>query len=175
MGDLYAEKAIRLIGKNLKCAVTDPDNLAARSGMALGATLAGAAFSSCGVSLVNALQFSLNAKFKCKHGVANAMVLPEVMKFWSTNRQARLAEIAAYLGVDEARGLQPADAAIAAIEWVRDARQQIGIPESLSVLGATKADVAEVAGTAILQDQLIELSPVTPHVDDLLKILEASF
>ena len=175
MGDLYAEKAIRLIGKNLKRAVTDPDNLAARSGMALGATLAGAAFSSCGVSLVNALQFSLNAKFKCKHGVANAMVLPEVMKFWSTNRQARLAEIAAYLGVDEARGLQPADAAIAAIEWVRHARQQIGIPESLSVLGATKADVAEVAGAAILQDQLIELSPVTPHVDDLLKILEASF
>ena len=103
------------------------------------------------------------------------MVLPEVMKFWSTSRQARLAEIAAYLGVDEARGLQPADAAIAAIEWVRHARQQIGIPESLSVLGATKADVAEVAGAAILQDQLIELSPVTPHVDDLLKILEASF
>ena len=71
--------------------------------------------------------------------------------------------------------LQPADAAIAAIERVRDARQQIGIPESLSVLGATKADLAEVDGAAILQDQRIELSPDTTQFDDLLKILEASF
>ena len=175
MGDLYAEKAIRLIGKNLKRVVTEPDDLAARSGMALGATLAGAAFSSCGVSLVNALQFSLNAKFKCKHGIANAIVLPAVMKYWSDTRQGRLAEIAACLGVDEAERLQPADAANAAVEWVHDARQQIGVPESLSAVGATKADVAEVAANAIVQNQLIELSPVTPEIGDLQEILEASF
>jgi alcohol dehydrogenase len=175
MGDLYAEKAIRLIGKNLKRVVTDPDDLAARSGMALGATLAGAAFSSCGVSLVNALQFPLNAKFKCKHGVANAIVLPAVMKYWSDTRQGRLAEIAACLGVDQAERLQPADAANAATDWVRAVRQQVGIPESLSAVGATQADVAEVAANAILQNQLIELSPITPQADHLQEILEASF
>ncbi len=175
MGDLYAEKAIRLIGKNLRRVVIEPDDLAARSGMALGATLAGAAASSCGVSLASALQFSLNAKFKCKYGVANAIVLPEVMKFWSASRQGRLAEIAIWLGVDEAEHLQPAEAANAAIEWVRITRQQIGVPGSLSVLGATKAEVAEVAGNAILQKELMELSPVAPHAEDLQRILEASF
>jgi len=42
-------------------------------------------------------------------------------------------------------------------------------------VGATKADVAEVAANAIVQNQLIELSPVTPEIGDLQEILEASF
>ena len=44
MGDMVAEKAITLIGKHLRRAVSHPDDLAAREGMALGATLAGLAF-----------------------------------------------------------------------------------------------------------------------------------
>src|SRR4029077_19777280 len=45
MGDVLAEKAITLIGAHLRRAVAHGSDLDAREGMALGATLAGMAFS----------------------------------------------------------------------------------------------------------------------------------
>src|SRR5262249_30692491 len=56
-GDLLAEKAIALIGKHLRQAVKNGQDLEAREGMALGATLAGLAFSNVGVALVHALEY----------------------------------------------------------------------------------------------------------------------
>ena len=49
-GDMLAEKAMSLIGAHLRRAVRDGDDLEAREGMALGATLAGMAFSNVGVA-----------------------------------------------------------------------------------------------------------------------------
>ncbi len=54
-GDMLAEKAVRLIGANLRRAVRDGSDLEARENMALGATLAGLAFSNVGVAAVHAL------------------------------------------------------------------------------------------------------------------------
>src|SRR5207244_1479276 len=50
MGDVLAEKAIALIGLHLRQAVADGNNLEAREGMALGATMAGLSFSNVGVA-----------------------------------------------------------------------------------------------------------------------------
>ena len=49
-GDMLAEKAMRLIGAHLRRAVRDGNDLEAREGMALAATLAGMAFSNVGVA-----------------------------------------------------------------------------------------------------------------------------
>jgi len=174
LGDLYAEKAMRLIGRNITRVFNDPDDLAARSGMALGATLAGAAFSSCGGSLVEALQFPLGAAYKCRHGVGCAIVLPAVMDYWSGIRQARLAQIAAFLGVEKAEEMQPSEAAQAASAWVRKTRQQLGLPENLAAVGGKQGDVSKLAASVCSQQHLVDLSPVTPAAQDLQAILQAS-
>src|SRR5262249_40137292 len=57
LGDVLAERAIALIGAHLRRAVARGDDLDAREGMALGATLAGLAFSNVGVALVHALEY----------------------------------------------------------------------------------------------------------------------
>src|SRR5262249_14796457 len=57
MGDCLAEKAISLIGANLRRAVKNGKDIEAREGMALGATLAGLAFSNVGVALVHAMEY----------------------------------------------------------------------------------------------------------------------
>jgi len=56
LGDLLAERAIELIGANLRRAVANGNDFAAREGMALGATLAGLSFSNVGVAVVHALE-----------------------------------------------------------------------------------------------------------------------
>ncbi|MAI35757.1 MAG: hypothetical protein CBE00_13700 [Planctomycetaceae bacterium TMED240] len=174
LGDMYAEKAIRLIGRNLKRVIDDPDDLAARSGMALAATLAGAAFSSCGVSLAHALEYPLGATYQCSHGVGNGIVLPGVMQFWSDTRQARLAQIAAFLGVEQAEQMQASEAAQAAIHWVTKVRERIGLPTGLLAVGGKPEDIPGLAAAAMSLQRLLDLSPTTPTLEDLTTILKAS-
>src|SRR6516164_50751 len=57
LGDTLAEKAISLVGKHLRRAVANGNDLEAREGMALGAMLAGMAFSNVGVAAVHALEY----------------------------------------------------------------------------------------------------------------------
>jgi alcohol dehydrogenase class IV len=98
MGDLLAERAIELIGANLRRAVADGHDLAAREAMALGATLAGLSFSNVGVAVVHALEYPLGGATHCSHGAGNGLLLPFVMRFNLPARIARFARIAQLLG-----------------------------------------------------------------------------
>ena len=74
MGTLLAEEAIRLVGRHLVRAVHQADDREARDGMALAATLAGLAFSNCGVALVHALtsrvsKSSPTKSFRARRGI----------------------------------------------------------------------------------------------------------
>ena len=174
LGDLYAEKAIRLIGLNLQRVMDDPENLAARSGMALAATLAGIAFSSCGVSLTHALQYPIGSKYQCRHGAGHGIVLPAVMQYWSDTRQARVAQIADFLGVRRAGEMPTAEAAQAAIAWVRAVRQPMGLPTGLVDVGGDESDIPGLANRAMSWQHLVDLSPLTPTLEDMNGILRAS-
>src|SRR5439155_17887948 len=81
LGDVCAEQAIRLIGRHLRRAVHHGDDLDAREGMALGATIAGLSFSNVGVALVHALEYPVGGVTNCSHGEGNGLLLPYVMRF----------------------------------------------------------------------------------------------
>src|SRR5690606_32378176 len=98
LGDVLAEKAIRLIAEHLVTAVREPENLAAREGMSLAATLAGLAFSNCAVAVVHALEYPLGGSLHVSHGAGNGLLLPYVMRYNLPARQATFARIAAWLG-----------------------------------------------------------------------------
>src|SRR5205807_5963142 len=100
MGDLLAEKAIALIGKQLRPAVSHGDDLDAREGMALAATLAGLAFSNVGVALVHAMEYPVGGAVHCSHGAGNGLLLPHVMRYNLPARFKEFAAIAHLLGED---------------------------------------------------------------------------
>lgn len=123
MGDLCAEEAIRLCGRFLRRAVNDGNDLEARDGMALAATLAGLAFSNVGVALVHALEYPVGGATGCSHGEGNGLLLPFVMKFNQPGREREFARIAELLGETP-----EASRAIAAVEQLK---RDIRIPERL--------------------------------------------
>ena len=166
LGDLYAEKAIRLIGEHFLTVIGEPGNIEARSGMALAATLAGLAFSNCGVALAHALEYPIGNRYKCSHGAGNGIVLPEVMHFLRPQREERLANIGTFLGAHAS--------ADAAIEAVVRLRKGAGLPENLTDVGASKEDLPALAATALSLQRLMDLSPIKPSESDLLGILEAA-
>jgi alcohol dehydrogenase class IV len=174
LGDLYAEKAIELIGKNLPQVVEEPDHLGARSGMALAATLAGTAFSTCGVCLVHALEYPVGAKYGGSHGVGNAILLPNVMRFWLPERQTRLAKIAGLLGVPNVDRMATDEAAEAAIEAVEYLRNSVNLPTTLTEIGGKPEDLVNLAEMAMSFQRLTRLSPRTTTKQDLENILKAA-
>jgi alcohol dehydrogenase class IV len=174
MGDMFAERAIELVGRHLVRAVEAPDDMHARSGMALAATLAGMAFSNVGVALVHALEYPLGGAVHCSHGAGNGLLLPYVMRFNMPGREGEFTRIAALLGRDT-RGLAPGEAAEEAIRAVEDLRRSIGIPHRLRELGVTEQQLSQFAEKALGIKRILRVNPRQPTLDDLLGILRAAW
>jgi alcohol dehydrogenase class IV len=174
LGDVLAEKAIRLIAEHLVTAVREPDNLAAREGMSLAATLAGMAFSNCAVAVVHALEYPLGGALHVSHGAGNGLLLPYVMQFNMPARQETFARIAEWLGEDT-KGLDQATAAQRAIAAVERLRQAIGIPQRVRELGGTYDQLPEFAAKAFAIKRLMLLNPRLPSEADLLSIYQAAW
>ncbi|MCX7372469.1 MAG: iron-containing alcohol dehydrogenase [Alphaproteobacteria bacterium] len=98
VADMYAERAMRLIGPNLRAVYHQPDNRAAREAMMLGATLAGLAFSNSSVALVHGMSRPIGAHFHVPHGLSNAMLLPAVTRYSLSSALPRYAEAARCMG-----------------------------------------------------------------------------
>jgi alcohol dehydrogenase class IV len=173
MGDLLAEKAIALIGRHLRCAVRHGDDLEAREGMALGATLAGMAFSNVGVAAVHALEYPVGGATHCSHGAGNGLLLPYVMRFNLPFRRRELATIARLLGEDVA-GLDENTAAERAVTAVERLRADIGIPQRLRELGVVKEQLRPFAEKAFGIQRILRVNPRPVTVDDLVAILQAA-
>lgn len=174
MGDLFAEKAIRLIGSHLVAAVHQPQNHEARDAMALAATLAGLAFSNCAVAVVHALEYPMGAVLHVSHGAGNGLLLPFVMRYNLNVRPREFARIAEWLGVD-CTGLTDLHAGEAGIRRVEELKRQVGIPENLRQIGATRDQLPGFAEKAFSIKRLMLLNPRSPSIVELQGILEAAF
>jgi alcohol dehydrogenase len=97
--DGLALQAIRLIRDKLLLACAQPDNLQARGAMLAASCLAGIAFSHSMVGMVHGIAHALGGVYHIPHGLANALVLPEVMAYNLDARLDRYADIAEALGV----------------------------------------------------------------------------
>ena len=173
IGDCLGERAIRLIGHHLEPAVRVPQSRAARDQMSLAATLAGLAFSNCGVGIVHALEYPIGAAVHCSHGEGNGCLLPYVMRFILPVRTRVLADIARALGCAE-QG-DDRSMAEAAIDRVIQLRQSIGIAHRLRDLGVTEDQLPEFARKSWRIQRLLWLCARRPTEQDMLDILRAAF
>lgn len=174
IADCMAERAIELVGQHLVTAVREPNNLAAREGMALAATLAGLAFSNSAVAAVHALEYPLGGALHCSHGAGNGLLLPYVMRYNLSLRIPEFAKIAKLLGEDVS-GLSEEAAAERAITAVERLRRDIGIPERIRDIGGTEDQLPGFAKKSFAIKRLMLLNARQPTEEDLLEILRAAF
>ena len=174
LGDCLAEKAISLIGQHLVNAVTDRDDHQAHDAMSLAATLAGMAFSNCGVALVHALEYPLGGALHCSHGAGNGLLLPYVMRFNLPERESTMARIAQLLGCDIG-AMDQQTAAAEAILKVEQLRQAIGIPHRIRELGGQQEQLAGFAEKSFAIKRLQWVNPRPSSYEDLLGILQAAY
>ncbi|MCL4368883.1 MAG: iron-containing alcohol dehydrogenase [Chloroflexi bacterium] len=125
--DALAVEAIRLLGKYLRRAWANADDLEAKYHTAYAASLAGMAFSNSSVALVHGMARPIGALFHATHSVSNAILLPTVMEFSLVGAPERFASIAQALG-EPVDGLPVMLAARRGVESVRELCADVRIP-----------------------------------------------
>lgn len=157
-----AHRAITLIGRALPIAVGQGHDLSARQDMMLGSCLAGMAFSNAGLGLVHAMAHQIGARYHIPHGVANAMLLPSVLRF------NRLVSTSAYRDIGYALCGEAlnADELIAAVTRLI---MDIGLPDGLRVPGLTPEAFPALADAA-LGDTCLAGNPRTASREEIIDI-----
>jgi alcohol dehydrogenase class IV len=143
--DDMALAAVGLIFENLRVAYSDGKNLEAREKMALAATYAGFAFTRANVGYVHAIAHQFGGKYHTPHGLANAIMLPLVLKYSLPAITDRLAVLAvrAKLGQEN----EPDDVlAQKFLDAVDQLNLDLGIPTFLAAL--KESDIPHLAEAA---------------------------
>jgi alcohol dehydrogenase class IV len=156
--------SFELVGKSLKTAVSQGDNIEARSDMAMASLLAGIAFSMTGLGAVHALAHPLGAAFGVAHGLANSLMLPHVMRHNAVAVGARYVEATRHMGLK-------ASTADAAAEAMTALARDVGLPTRLRDVGISEADLAQLAKDAS-RDVSLGRNPVPCTEADLLAMYQ---
>ncbi|UVL85356.1 L-threonine dehydrogenase [Pseudomonas sp. B21-028] len=146
--DACALKAIILISNNLRLAVRDGNDLAARENMAYAQFLAGMAFNNASLGFVHAMAHQLGGFYDLPHGVCNAVLLPHVQSFNASVCATRLTDVGRAMGVDTLRS-SPEEGARAAIAAIVSLARDVEIPAGLRELGMRLDDVPVLAANAL--------------------------
>jgi alcohol dehydrogenase class IV len=171
--DALSFHAIRLIRENLPRCVEQGDDLAARGQMFAAAAMAGQAFTNAMVGVVHALAHTLGARFGVPHGLANAMLLPQGMRYNLESCAERYALVAEAMGVRTA-GMSNEEAARSAVEAVRELALRLGLPTRLRDAGVPRDSLRECAEQS-LSDGSIVYNPRQADEAGLVKLLEEAW
>ncbi|QKJ15319.1 lactaldehyde reductase [Yersinia kristensenii] len=139
-------KAIEVISRTLRASVMG--DAAASEDMALGQYIAGMGFSNVGLGLVHGMAHPLGAFYNMPHGVANAILLPYIMRYNAPYTGERFRQIAVAMGLEKALSAPLEQVREQTIAAVFALNRDIGIPASLSAVGMRADDIPALAAAA---------------------------
>lgn len=166
--DVLAKGGLEIVFNNLKEAVANPTNITARQNMHDASFMAGLAFNNAWLGIVHSLSHQVGALYGIPHGAANAIFLPNVIRF-NAKVSKRFPELAKVIGKETAEELAQA------IEGLRADVKNIS---SLKEFGISKEDW-EKNIDYITQNALVDpctgFNPRVPVLQDLKDIYNACY
>ena len=152
MSDMFHMKAIKLIFENLSKAVNDKDSEAIEK-MGYAQYIAGMGFSNVGLGIVHSMAHQLGAVYDTPHGIANAMLLPTVMRFNGENPETaqRFREILCEIGRPDAAHLNDQDVINTFVWMISELSKSVGVTQKITDYGA-KAEDFEMLAEKTMQD-----------------------
>lgn len=135
-------RAVQLIFKYLERAYKDGNDITARKKMLYAAYLAGSAFTKSYVGYVHAVAHSLGGRYNTPHGLANAVLLPHVLKAYGPAVHKKLANLAICIDIAD-ENTPEEDASNAFIEAICNMQKVLNIPEYID--GIVEDDIPKLA------------------------------
>ena len=171
--DMYALMGIELIAGNLLRAVKNGQDMEAREALLLGSLYGGLCLGPVHTAAVHALSYPLGGEFHLSHGLANAVLLPSVMKFNCSANLKKYAEVALACGA--AKGANEDETAQNGVEFVTQLSKDCGIPTKLTELGIPHEAVDRMAKAAMEVQRLLKNNPRTVTEADAKAIYESLY
>jgi len=170
-----ALQALDLLGANIETACFNGSDMSARENMLTGSMLAGMAFANSPVAAVHALAYPVGGMFHIPHGLSNALVLKEVMRFNAPVCYQQYAELAPYVfpDIDTEKSAQELCAEF--IERLGGLSQKTGLRPRLRDHGIGEDALPVMAAAAMKQTRLLVNNPREVSQDDALAIYRAAW
>lgn len=150
MSQGIALEGMRLVKEYLPRAYKNGTDIEARSHMMSAAAMGATAFQK-GLGAIHALSHPIGANYHTHHGTTNAVFMPAVLDFNAEAIRDRFDQVAGYLGI--AGGFDGFRA------FVHDLNDSLGIPKTLTDLGATDLDMDRIVADA-LRDPSVGGNPI---------------
>ena len=125
-----AKEAVLLIKNNLLKSYQNPTDLEARNNMQIASYKAGLAFTRAYVGYVHAIAHTLGGMYGVPHGLANAVILPHVLRKFGSSCYTRLAELADYISLTD-KDKTKKEKAEAFIDFIDELNAQMNIPNKI--------------------------------------------
>ena len=150
MSDMFHMQAIKMIFKHLPSAVNDKDEYAIEQ-MGIAQYIAGMGFSNVGLGIVHSMAHQLGAVYDTPHGIANAMLLPTVMRFNGEDQATaqRFREILCEIGRPDAAHLNDQDVINTFVWMIGELSKTVGITTTIKDYGAKEEDFEMLADKAM--------------------------
>ena len=161
--------AIRLISQNLRAAVGNSGDMEAIGNMQAAACIAGIGFAHSRLGIVHAMAHPIGAYHHLPHGLSNALLLPHCLDFNRIGCEPQLAAVAREFDATFP-GQTEREAALAAIEAIRDLESDIGIPASMGEAGVTDEHFAAIVKDTF-RSRNVGINPRRVTAEDILQIL----
>jgi alcohol dehydrogenase len=169
---MFATRAIQQISAHLRQAVNGPDRPAGLKSMLYAADIAGQSMAQ-GLGQVHGLSHVVSGRLGTPHGVANAILLSQVMEYHNEFLAEPLHEIAPLMGIN-AHGMPAKQAAKEVVKAIRSLRDEIKIPAKLSEVGMKESDVAQFVDDAQKSQAVFIAAPRPATADDLAAIYRSA-
>ena len=170
--DMFHINAMSLIYKNLEAAAIEKDDLAIEK-MAYAQYIAGMGFSNVGLGIVHSMAHSLGAFFDTPHGIANALLLPHVLRFNGVVCPELFRNMGNALGLDM-EGLNDEESIEKVASSVQDLSRRLGIPQRLREVGIPEEMLPTLAKQAI-NDICTGGNPREVTVEDMIRIYKEAY
>lgn len=150
MSDMFHMRAIELIFENLPAAVNER-NQEAIDKMGLAQYIAGMGFSNVGLGIVHSMAHQLGAVYDTPHGLANAILLPTVMRYNGQDSETaqRFREILINIGRTDAAHLNDQDVINTFVWKISELSKEVGITQTIKDVGAKEEDFGMLADKAM--------------------------
>ena len=170
--DMFHINAMSLIYKNLEKAANEKDEHAVDQ-VAYGQYIAGMGFSNVGLGIVHSMAHSLGAYFDTPHGVANALLLPHVLKFNGVVCPELYRNMGRAFGLDMSETTDE-EAIDKVVEAVKELSIKLNIPQTLREIGIPHDMISTLANQAI-NDACTPGNPREVTVEDIIDIYESAY
>ncbi len=172
MTDMFHLKAMSIIYQNLPKAVLEHD-IDAINNMGVAQYIAGMGFSNVGLGIVHSMAHQLGAVYDTPHGLANAVLLPYVMRYNGEVCPDRFVDMGRAFGLDM-NGVTGMDAVMKVVNAIQELNQKLGIPAHLKEVGVKEEDIPMLSEKA-MNDVCTGGNPRETSVADIEKIYREAF